>query len=232
MHTPDHSDTTRRDFFGRLTAGAAVLSAAPFSLSSISGAWAAPEAQAQDKWDLTWVGRVNGKHKAVFDVPAIDSGFGVWRASLWTNQYNQILGIAPKDLSAVVVMRHEGIALAMQQAFWDKYAVGKAKNALDPMTQKPTDKNPVLLSSTRGEILADFDGVMLDKFIGRGGIALACNLAFDDCVQTVQSKDNVSPEEARKRAVAYLVPGVILQPSGVFAAIRAQEAGCTYLRSS
>ena len=36
----------------------------------------------------------------------------------------------------------------------------------------------------------------------------------------------------RKQAIAYLVPGVILQPSGVFAAIRAQEAGATYLRAS
>ena len=37
---------------------------------------------------------------------------------------------------------------------------------------------------------------------------------------------------ARKQAIGYLVPGVILQPSGVFAAIRAQEAGATYLRAS
>jgi hypothetical protein len=79
---------------------------------------------------------------------------------------------------------------------------------------------------------ADFDSVALDKFIARGGIALACNLAFDDCVEVVKSKDSVSAEEARKRALGYLVPGVILQPSGVFAAIRAQEAGCTYLRAS
>jgi len=33
-------------------------------------------------------------------------------------------------------------------------------------------------------------------------------------------------------AIGYLVKGVILQPSGVFAAIRAQEAGATYLRAS
>jgi hypothetical protein len=29
-----------------------------------------------------------------------------------------------------------------------------------------------------------------------------------------------------------MVPGVILQPSGVFAAVRAQEAGCHYVRAS
>jgi len=42
----------------------------------------------------------------------------------------------------------------------------------------------------------------------------------------------VSAEEARKQAIGYMVPGVILQPSGVFAAIHAQDVGCKYLRAS
>lgn len=77
-----------------------------------------------------------------------------------------------------------------------------------------------------------FDAVQLDKFISRGGIALACNLALDDCVELVKSKDKLSDEEARKRTIAAMVPGVVLQPSGVFAALRAQEGGCAYLRAS
>ena len=38
--------------------------------------------------------------------------------------------------------------------------------------------------------------------------------------------------EARARAIAGIIPGVILQPSGVFAVIRAQEAGCVYIKAS
>src|SRR4029450_2499431 len=91
------------------------------------------------------------KHKAIFDVAEVDSGYGVWRATIWSKQYQDVLGASPKDLSAVLVLRHNGITLAMQQAFWDKYGIGKAKGALDPVTQKPTDKNPALLSSSRGE---------------------------------------------------------------------------------
>ena len=37
---------------------------------------------------------------------------------------------------------------------------------------------------------------------------------------------------ARTRALSLLIPGVTLQPSGVFAALRAQEAGCRYLLAS
>jgi intracellular sulfur oxidation DsrE/DsrF family protein len=33
-------------------------------------------------------------------------------------------------------------------------------------------------------------------------------------------------------ALHHVVPGVILQPSGVFGVLRAQEAGCNYILAS
>ena len=228
-------DTTRRDFLGKVAANAAMLGAMPLAMDfrSLSAAASAPVTTAQGQnWDVSWVNRLTGKHKAVFDVPEVESGYGVWRASIWGKQYNEVLGISPKDMSAAVILRHNGIVLAMQQAFWDKYGVGKAKNVTHPITLQPTDRNPVLLSSSRSEVPEQFDAVALDKFIARGGIALACNLALADCVELIKSKDGASDADARKQAIAYMVPGVILQPSGVFAAIRAQEAGATYLRAS
>ena len=232
MHTT--GDTTRRDFLGRIAANAAVLGAMPLAFDFGSAdALAAAAAPAQgEKWDLSWTSKVTGKHKALFDVPEVDSGYGVWRASLWAKQYQDVLGTSPKDMSTVLVLRHNGITLAMQQAFWDKYGIGKAKNAIHPITQQPTDRNPALLSSSRNEVPADFDAVALDKFISRGGIALGCNLAFGDCVELVKSKEGLNDADARKQALTYLVPGVILQPSGVFAVIRAQEAGAVYIRAS
>ena len=103
---------------------------------------------------------------------------------------------------------------------------------MHPITQQGTDRNPALLSSTRNEVPADFDAVALDKFIARGGIVLACNLALDDMIELVSKKDGTSGDAARKTAIAGFVPGVILQPSGVFAALHAQDVGCKYLRAS
>jgi hypothetical protein len=77
-----------------------------------------------------------------------------------------------------------------------------------------------------------FDDFALPAFMARGGIALACNLAFQQVVDMVKAGENLSDEAARTRAISLLVPGVILQPSGVFAAIRAQQEGCIYLRAS
>jgi hypothetical protein len=196
------------------------------------GSTAFVDASSADEWDLSWVDRLKGQHKAVFDVPEIEHGAGVWRATIWTNQYRDVLKVPATELSPVVVLRHAAIVLAMQQSFWDKYRIGKAKSVMHPMTGQPIDRNPVLLSSARGEIDAKFDQMALDKFLARGGIALACNLALEDCIELIKSKDRVSADVARQRAIAWMIPGFILQPSGVFAALRAQEAGCSYLRAS
>src|SRR5512133_1073045 len=175
----------RREFIEHLTAGA-MLAGMPFSADALRAfAPPAPGAPAAEDFDMSWVNRVTGKYRAVFDVPEIDSGYGVWRASIWGQQYGQFLKAAPKDCSAVLVLRHHGIALAMQQSFWDTYGVAKANTVTHPITQQGTDRNPALLSSTRNEVPPMFDDAALDKYVGRGGIALACNLAFDDMIELV-----------------------------------------------
>jgi hypothetical protein len=185
-----------------------------------------------EEFDLTWVDRVKGKYRAVFDVPEIDSGYGVWRASLWGKQYMDVLKVQPANMTPVLVLRHHGIALAMQQSFWDTYGVAKSNSVTHPITQQGTDRNPALLSSKRGEVPPDFDEVALDKFIARGGIALACNLALDDMIELVTKKDGGTPDSAWKTVLAGMVTGILLQPSGVFAALHAQDVGCKYLRAS
>ncbi len=222
--------TNRREFLER-TAGAALLGAIPLSLTPTAAVLATPTPTSDD-WDVTWANRLTGKHKAVFDVPEVESGYGVWRASIWARQYVEVLGVKPNEVATALILRHNGIVLAMQQSFWDKYKIGETKKVTHPITLQPTDRNPALLSSARGEVPEQFDTAALDRFIARGNIALACNLALNDCVDLIKSQDGVSDEEARKRAIAFLVPGVILQPSGVFAAVRAQQAGCHYVRAS
>lgn len=228
-------EATRRAFLGQAGSSALVLAGIPLALAvtSCSAEGESPQAAAggAGEFDFSWPSRLTGKHKAVFDCAEVESGYGVWRAAAWAGQYQQFMGAKAADLSPVVILRHNGIALAMDQAFWDKYGVGKAKNVTHPLTLAPTTKNPALLGEADG-IPAPFNQASLPKQLERGVIALACNLALEDCVQLIAKTDAVSPEEARKRAIANMVPGVILQPSGVFAAVRAQEAGCTYVKSS
>ena len=221
----------RRAFLEQLGASA-MLATFPLTSSGATEFIPRDMSTTSDAWDLSWTGRVTGKYRAVFDVPEIDSGYGVWRAGVWKNQYVDVLKASPKDCSPVVVLRAKGIALAMNQKFWDEYAIGKENAVKHPVTEQLTDRNPALLSSARKEQPAMFDGFALDKFMASGGIALACDLAFDEMVTLVTKKHKGSAETARKIALTMLVPGVILQPSGVFAAVRAQDVGCKYVRAS
>ena len=72
----------------------------------------------------------------------------------------------------------------------------------------------------------------LDGLFATGGLALACDLALGSLISIVAKEDKLERPEARARVVESIYPGVILQPSGVFAVIRAQEAGCQYIRSA
>jgi hypothetical protein len=187
---------------------------------------------AAQTWDTRWTERLTGRVRAVFDVPEVESGYGVWRASVWARQYQDVFGVPARDLSTALVLRHNAIILAMQQGFWDRYGIGAARAVTHPATLEPTNRNPALMGPSDGieALQVDF---ALGPFMQRGGVVLACNAALQDLVPVVQQADGLSEAAARARVVDALVPGVILQPSGVFAVIHAQqEVQALYIRAS
>ncbi len=222
--------SNRRRFLETAAANAAAIAIAPAAaLAAIPRDNGSLEPVSSTEWDFTWTDRVKGKHRAVFDCTEPESGAGVWRASVWRRQYIEHLKATDADLTRIIVLRHDAIILAMQQTFWDKYGIGAAKHVTDLMTQQPTGRNPVLPPEGGS---GEMNPATLPAQIASGAIVLACNLAFGDCIDLIAKKEKVSEAEARKRAVGYLVPGVILQPSGVFAVVRAQEAGSSYVKAS
>ena len=223
--------TRRREFIQHAASRATALAAVPVWLGPGILSPRQDAGATSDEWDLAWTSRLRGKHKAVFDVAEVESGFGVYRAAAWAGQYMDVLKATPADLSLVVILRAHAVVLALQQPFWDKYEVGRARRVTHPVTLRETTKNPVLLDESDG-LPAPLANAALPKQLGRGVIALACNLALQSWIDVIKAKRKVSEEEARKEALAALVPGVILQPSGVFAATLAQEHGCAYIRAS
>jgi hypothetical protein len=223
----------RREFIERLGATAmlgAIPAAAFGPLASLAAPTAAPSAEG---WDFSWTNALKGKkHKALFDCAEIESSFGVWRASIWENQYQETLGAKPADIKTVLVLRHNAVVLAFNQALWDQAKIGAESKVTHPITQQGTERNPALLSASRNELPAQFDAFTLPNFIARGGIVLACNLALQFFAGGWAQRGGISAEEATKRATASLVPGAILMPSGVMACVRAQQEGCVYVKAS
>jgi hypothetical protein len=220
----------RRTFIGAAAMNAAALASLPADLFASAQTGTGPLASS-DEWSVDWRRKLSGKHKGVFDNTEVESGYGVWRAAAWARQHMEVLKASMSDITPAIVLRHNAIVLAMQQSFWDKYGIGASKKVMHPLTGEATDRNTVLLGEKDG-IPAPFNQASLTNQLSHGVIVLACNLALQDCVDLIAKTDKVEPDEARKRAIAYLVPGVILQPSGVFAVTQAQEAGASYVKAS
>jgi hypothetical protein len=220
--------STRRDFFDQLAGGALALSlsSAPFTtLRDVTAQTTFTD------WDSSWLTRVKGRVRAVFDVPAIESGYGVWRASMWARQYEAVLGVPIRDTSTVLVLRHDAVVLALSQPFWDRYDIGSLKHATHPMSELPTTLNPALLGANAA-IPAPYNTFTLTNFMASGGIALVCDVALRDVAGLVQREDGLTASDAYGMTRDALVEGTVLQPSGVFAALRAQQAGALYIRAS
>ena len=216
--------TGRRQFLRSATSNLAAMAA-------LGAVPAHPPYPATDEWDLAWPERLKGKRRAVFDAAEIESGFAVFRAGIWTNQCVNVLGTPRADVSPVIVLRGHAVALALSQSFWDKYSVGRVAGVTHPVTLKETNRNPVLMDASDGLPPPMLAGG-LQKQLASGATVLACNVALQAWIDAIRQRNGVSDAEARKEAVGALVPGVILQPSGVLAAYLAQEHGCAYIHGS
>lgn len=214
--------TTRRSFLGILGAGAALPTLAPSLLQADTG----PTPVSAD-WDMSWVEKLTGSHRAVFDAPEISEGLPVVRACLWGAQYAEVYNTIPEDTNCVLVLRHHAISLAFDDSYWAKFPkVGQDAGLGDAVARNP-------VRTAFPDVPEPWRSLNLEAFRASGGIILACNLAFNlMAVPMYQEADGSSPEEATAEARKHLLPGVTLMPSGFFSVSRAQEAGCQFVPAS
>ena len=223
--------TKRRDFLS-LLGGSSLLAVTGTSLvpRTAFAAESMHPAPLDTTFDMQWADRVNGKFRAVFESPEISEGAGLYRALFWCDEYKSVYGTARSDMSPVLVVRHEAIALAMNDEYWKRFKVGKEAKIKTPEGKKWAEANPVGVPNPGAPPkMARYNIV---NFIEDGGTVLACNLAFGEVVGRFMKDDKLDNAAARQRAIEHMIPGVVLQPSGVFAVLRAQEAGCRYIIAS
>lgn len=215
----------RRDFLSRVAA-TGFAAALPFDAASLTS----PVPVADGKWDLAWPARLRGSSRAVFDSPNLEEGVAFHRACMWRDQLKEVYGTPREDVTPVVVIRHQAIPLIMNDEHWDALDVGKKAKIKDPKTRKWIRTNPIM--SAAPDAPAAFVDYTLPKFLATGGIVLACGLAFGRIVSQYEKQHKLSRDDADKRARERIVPGVVLQPSGFFAVLKAQDEGCRYFLGS
>jgi hypothetical protein len=207
----------RRGFVQRLAAGTAAFLAAPVSLV------ASPAHTLRAAPDDPVFARIKGKHRQVFDLTAPAEGFGPVFALTWLETTKEALGVPDSEMTAVIIMRHFAMPLALNDEVWAKYHVGEMLNVSDPTTKTTAVRNvfresiPLHPGLTYQQLAADPRVVML-----------ACNRALTVLSGMAGERIGVAPDVAKREWTAGLVPGITPVAYGVYGVHRAQTAGCTY----
>jgi len=235
------SKTPRREFLGQIAASAMVL-AAGSACSPAAGAQAGttaptpPRGESPAQWDDSWSGRLTAKHKAVFDSPQIEDGLVLANASGYIRGMRDALGAGENDVQAVIVVRHAAIPMAFNDAMWQKYEIGKDKKIKGSGGEEWATRNPYLGGANGGgrggAASPDRPQATLTWLGSHGHILLGCDLATRNYAGVLARNLKLERQAVYEDLKANLVPGLILQPTGVYAALRAQEAGCAYIRST
>lgn len=211
------STTPRRGFLGRLAAmaaGAGLSAAVPTRLTAEE----VPNERSPDAALDAWFGKIKGKHKMVFDAPEPNSGM----VAIWPRVYlNTMAANYPGEATAVVILRHGGLGLAMGDPLWAKYNLGEVFAVKDG--DVPAKRNPY--ATITG---LPIPGLGIAELLKSGVLVGACDVAITVYSSGTAKKMGLDPEMVRKEWVAGLLPGVKVVPSGVLGVARAQELGCAY----
>jgi hypothetical protein len=246
--SPDRP-TPRREFIGQITASAIVLATGACAHPGAAGETAAAvtptpapraqTAQAPVHWDDSWFGRLTAKHKAIFDSPAIDDGLVLSHATGYIQGMRDALAAGPNDVQTVIVIRHQGIPMAFNDVIWEKYKLGEATKIKDSSTGEWALRNPYFQPSPPRDNARQRPAPApgrpqsnLAWFAANGHILLGCDRATHGYAGTLAGKTGGNSQAIYDELKANVVTGLILQPTGVYAVHRAQEAGCTFIKST
>ena len=215
------SKTPRREFIGKLTAGATVgISSLLASFDANANADPRLVADADE-----WFKNVKGKHKICYDASEPHNGFAViWSWAFYKT--NNQTGTADADLKAVVVLRHNAIPLAMEDRLWAKYKFGETFKITDSVANAPAVKNIYNIPSEPMWTALSIEGIK--ALSARGVMFCVCDLALSVYSGMLAPAMNMTPEDVKKDWLSGLLPGVQPVPCGVWAIGRAQEKGCGY----
>ena len=221
----------RRDFLTKLGLGAVALSGGaivqPLGAEELDGM--AETVASEPTWNMSWADELQKiPYKAVFDSTSADGGALDLAAGIWDN-FKEVYG-TDSSSRMVIIMRQLGQVVGFNDMMWEKYGIGEERKITDPATKQPAKRNPwakVMPGDPSWAV-----AMKLETLHARGAIFLVCNGASMTWATSTAERMKVDVEVVKNDVRNNLVPGAILMPTGVFALVRAQNAGCAYMRGS
>jgi intracellular sulfur oxidation DsrE/DsrF family protein len=199
----------RREFLGYVGALAALTALDSDDLKAAA-------AQPAGKWDMSWVDALSSaSYRVVFNAEDIADGAAMSYAETFLDHFHEAQGTADAQTRPVIVFRRLGTPMALDDVLLDRYAIGEDAKITDSRTQKPATRN--------------IYKKQLEELQRRGLISLVCNIALGNWSARAAQRTKRKVGEVIAEARANLIPGAIVVPSGIFALIRAQNAGCAFM---
>lgn len=218
-----HEHTSRRAFISHLgLASAAVAGGRVLPMES-------PPHSAPDTWDMSWLEPLkSASYRAVIDASTLEDGYSLHLASMLMDQVHEVHGASDDKVRIVLVHRRGGTPIVFNDTLWERFPLGEQTKQTDAATKAPARRNPFY--EPRPGASAESAASKLATLQKRGVIVLVCNIAANNWANSLAEVSKRDVAEVKKEVFANLTPGTIVVPSGVFALMRAQNAGCAYMR--
>jgi intracellular sulfur oxidation DsrE/DsrF family protein len=176
-------------------------------------------------WDTSWIDQLAAaKYRVVFNGNNLSNGTADY-VSTFFDHFHDVHNTRDAETRPVVVFRRLGVSMAFNDAMWEKYQVGADSKVTDPSTKAPARRNIYWGGSANSS-------TSLEAMQKRGMISLVCNIALGGAGYRLAENNHADVEQVRSELRANLIPGAILVPSGIYALIRAQNAGCAYMEGT
>jgi hypothetical protein len=210
-----------------LACTALATAAATWAATSTQGAPPVSAATREAPADL-WLGKLNVRHKMLFDSPEPNGGVGLAHLHNFYETYNRSYGVPDSEIRGVFTFYGATTLYGLNDAMWTRYRLGELLSAEDPSTGRPSLVNPWRETLRyRGQLLP---GAGVEALQQRGAIFLVCDFALGVFAARLAQANGLEAEAVLAELRANVLPGVEIVPSVVVSIEQAHRAGLAYQR--
>ena len=199
------------------------------TLAALGGgaAGAAPASQAKGDPQDAWLDQGGQRHRIVFDtISTKGAGEALNFADNFYQSNQSGYGVAGKDLSVVIILRHYSAVFGFNDAGWAKFGAALSDwGQLAEVGIKPATANPYNAGPLDPKLFSR--GRRLNGVAGQGARFAVCEVASRAVAFMVSKATGADTNAVLDEMRANLIPGAVMVPAGIVTFNRAQEKGYT-----
>lgn len=209
------SRSSRRDFISLVGGGVGAAALAPGLLQS--------QSIASQDWDFSWLDKLTGKHRQLFDLGNLEIGLIVVRN--WYDAWERIFRLKHPDVNAVVGIAGSTFPINASDELYREFPIGERWQIKDPVTGEWAVRNIFMEGGEGPPMLREAKVRLLQA---RGAVFWQCNNALHGVAHQLASVTQRTQPEIYAALRKGLNPGVIVVPAHTMLVGLCQERGCTY----